>query len=149
MEGTPVELTTKARSRAHGSDKHAEADDPYELVGVRYPVAPGVDADRELARSFVEEYALLGWTPAHVRMLFETPQFAGAHDIRRRRGPALVDDVLAEVFGPVAQSPAEPDPAATGPASPRPASVDRAASDPAASGHAALERPTADDPEGA
>ncbi|HEX6237847.1 MAG TPA: hypothetical protein VFZ68_11670 [Acidimicrobiales bacterium] len=139
MEGTPVELTTKARSRARGSDKDIEADDPYELVGVRYPVAPGVDADRELTRSFVEEYALLGWTPAHVRMLFETPQFAGAHDIRRRRGAALVDEVLAEVFGP----------AAAGPASPRPASLDRAASDPAASGQPALERPTADDPGGA
>lgn len=98
MDGTPVELTT--RGRAHGSRKDIEADDPYELVGVRCPVAPGVDADRELARSFVEEYALLGWTPAHVRMLFETPRFAGAHDIRRRRGEALVDQVLTEVYGP-------------------------------------------------
>jgi hypothetical protein len=98
MDGTPVELTS--RSRARGSAKDAEPDDPYALVGVRYPVAPGVDADRELARSFVEEYALAGWTPARVRMLFETPHFAGAHDIRRRRGPALVDEVLAAVYGP-------------------------------------------------
>lgn len=100
MEGTPVRLTSRAeRSQALGAHKDVEDDDPYEMVGVRYPADPDIDADRELARCFVEEYALLGWTPAHVRMLFETPQFAGAHDIRRRRGEELIEEVLAEVFG--------------------------------------------------
>lgn len=82
-----------------GSAKELEDDDPYELVGVRFPAPAGVDADRDLARCFAEEYALLGWPASKVRMLFETPQFAGAHDIHRRRGPALIDEVLAEVFG--------------------------------------------------
>lgn len=100
MDGTPVRLLTAAeRALPRGIDKDAEDDDPYELVGVRFPVDAGVDAERELARSFVEEYALLGWSKAKVRMLFATPQFAGAHDIARRRGSALVEEVIAEVFG--------------------------------------------------
>lgn len=100
MEGTPVQLSSKADTmRALGADKELEDDDPFELIGVRYPVEPGVDADRVLARCFVEEYALIGWTPSKVRMLFETPQFAGAHDVRRRRGPDLIEEVIAEVFG--------------------------------------------------
>ncbi|MFP3906521.1 MAG: hypothetical protein ACLFRV_04215 [Acidimicrobiales bacterium] len=99
MEGTPVRLLTAAeRALPDGAAKAVEGDDPYELVGMRFPVAPGVDADHELGRAFVEEYALLGWREAKVRMLFETPQFAGAHDIYRRRGAAFIDQLLAEVF---------------------------------------------------
>lgn len=86
-----------------GGGKDLAPDDPYELVGVRYPAPPGVDADRQLARAFVEEYALAGWTPAQVRKLFETPRFAGAHRILSQRGAALIDEVLAEVFGPAAR----------------------------------------------
>lgn len=99
MEGTPVRLLTAAeRAMPDGAAKAVEDDDPYELVGMRFPVAPGVDADHELGRAFVEEYALLGWREAKVRMLFETPQFAGAHDIYRRRGSAFIDQILGEVF---------------------------------------------------
>ncbi len=112
MEGTPVRLVPKSErlaaggsgQAAHGSDKEIEDDDPYELVGVRYPVAPGVDADRELARCFVEEYALIGWSPARVQMLFDTPQFGGAYDICQRRGPELIAEVIAEVFGDAAMT---------------------------------------------
>lgn len=100
MDSTPVRLLTAAeRAMPDGASKDVEDDDPYELVGIRYPVAPGVDADHELGRSFVEEYALFGWHEAKVRMLFETPQFAGAYDIYRRRGSAFIDQILAEVFG--------------------------------------------------
>jgi hypothetical protein len=82
------------------SAKGFESDDPYELVGVRYPVPPGVDADRELARCFVEEFALMGWPRRRVRGLFDLPRYEGAHDVLRRRGPALIDEIVAEVFGP-------------------------------------------------
>lgn len=81
-----------------GRDKRVEDDDPYELVGVRFPAAEGVDGDRELARILVEEYALIGWSPARIRELFAAPVFAGAHDLVRRRGPAIVEDAIATVF---------------------------------------------------
>ena len=95
MTAVPVRLRTAFTA----ADKDVEDDDPYELVGIRYPVEPGVDADRELGRCFVEEYALLGWSPRKVQMLFDTPQFAGAYDIRRRRGVGFVDELLMDVFG--------------------------------------------------
>jgi hypothetical protein len=84
--------------------KEFEPADPYELVGVRYAVPPGVDADRELVRCFVEEFALMGWPRKRVRALFDAPRYEGAHDVLRRRGPTLIDEVAAEVFGP------DPDP---------------------------------------
>ncbi|MCZ7525573.1 MAG: hypothetical protein M5U14_03790 [Acidimicrobiia bacterium] len=79
--------------------KRVEGDDPYSIVGVRFPLPGGVDGDREAARCFVEEYALMGWSRDRVRRLFTTPFYAGTYDIGRRRGPDLVEDVLAEVFG--------------------------------------------------
>ena len=100
----PVEL--RPRRGEHGlppgRDKHLESDDPYELVGVRFPLPDGVDSDRELARVIVEEYALIGWSPVRIRELFASPCFAGAHDLQRRRGIEFVEDAIATVFGPVA-----------------------------------------------
>jgi hypothetical protein len=83
-----------------GAAKELEAEDPYELVGVRYPVPAGVDGDRELARCFVEEFALMGWPRDRVRALFDNPRYEGAHEVLRRRGPGLIDAVTAEVFIP-------------------------------------------------
>jgi len=101
-EWAPVafrETTTSARDLPTGREKSVEDDDPYELVGVRFPVPEGVDADAELARIFVEEYAVIGWSPQRIRELFAAPLFAGAHDLVRRRGQGIVDDAIATVFG--------------------------------------------------
>lgn len=76
-----------------------EADDPFELVGCAYEAEPGTDPDREMARCFVEEYALMGFPAQRIRHLFEAEFFAGTHDILSRRGPGFVDRILAEVFG--------------------------------------------------
>ena len=80
--------------------KDLEADDPYAFVAVRFPVDPGVDPDEQMARCFIEEYALLGWPRERVRRLFDFETFSGTHDILRRRGPAFVDALVADVFGP-------------------------------------------------
>jgi hypothetical protein len=92
----PVQIGPKPVAAA---DKQVEADDPYELVGVAVPVAPGVDADRALALAFVEEFALSGWRPARIVGLFSAPASGKAHEIWQRRGAALVDDVIRQVFG--------------------------------------------------
>ena len=85
------------------ADKEFEADDPYELVGVRFPLAPGVDGDALTARTFVEEYALLGTPREKVFQLFTSPFFAGTHAILQARGADFVRGIVDEVFGPPAQ----------------------------------------------
>lgn len=95
MGEQPVELTRKRTA----AEKQLEGDDPYELKGVRYPVAPGVDADRETARTIVEEFALQGWSPEAIANLFVDPLGGHVHDIYRRRGDELLDELFDEVFG--------------------------------------------------
>jgi hypothetical protein len=80
-------------------DKFLEADDPFEFVGATYPVDDGEAADKAMTRCFVEEYALMGWSAARIRRLFESPLYAGTHAVLERRGNAFVDSVIAEVFG--------------------------------------------------
>ncbi len=102
MHEQPVRFLARpdrAGSVSHGRDKALEGDDPYELVGVHYPIPAGVDGDREVARCFVEEFALMGWTPERIRGLFTTPHYTGAREIVERRGMGLVDEVIAETFG--------------------------------------------------
>lgn len=84
---------------AAGADKPFEAGDPLELIGMTYPVSPQLDSDREMARTFAEEFALMGWPRDRVRLLFETPHYAGPYAIRRRRGEHFVTEVLTRVFG--------------------------------------------------
>ncbi len=105
-QGQPVEFRGREdarRAAAHGRDKEPEHDDPYEIVGVRFALPEGVDGDREMARCFVEEFALMGWSPDRIRSLFANPQYAGAHDLVRRRGQGIVDEAIATVFGAVSE----------------------------------------------
>ena len=101
MDTQPVEFLGRIDRNAmsHGRDKNLEDDDPYALVAVRFPVPEGVDGDRELARCFVEEFALMGWSSPRIRELFTQPLYTGAYEIAVRRGMDLIDDVLAETFG--------------------------------------------------
>ncbi len=82
-----------------GIEKSVEEDDPYALTGVRYPVADGVDADREVALAVIEEYALSGWSRNRIRALFSAPQSGSIHKIARRRGGEFIDELLTIVFG--------------------------------------------------
>ena len=82
------------------AEKDLEGDDPFEFVAVRFPAAPGVDMDAEMARCFVEEYALMGMPRSHVMTLFRSKSFAGTHEILRSRGEALIESVIDQVYGP-------------------------------------------------
>ncbi len=79
--------------------KDFEADDPFALVGVEYPVASDRAADEATARVFIEEYAMAGWSAERVRALFTSSQFSGPNGILNRRGAAFVDGLLGEVYG--------------------------------------------------
>jgi hypothetical protein len=80
--------------------KQLEQDDPFEMVGVIVPTAPGHDATAEMARAFVEEFALLGFTEERLLRLFKNPFYAGAHAIYRQRGEEFVRQIIDQVLTP-------------------------------------------------
>jgi hypothetical protein len=79
-------------------DKEFEEDDPYELVAVEVPSPPGYDGPAEMARCFVEEFALMGFPPDRILRLFTSRAFAGSHAIYEERGEAFVRGLIDEVF---------------------------------------------------
>jgi hypothetical protein len=81
------------------AEKEFEADDPYEFVAMRYPVAPGTDPDDAMARCFIEEYALMGMPRDRIMRMFHAPKFAGTHAILQRRGEAFIRGIADEVYG--------------------------------------------------
>lgn len=82
-----------------GSPKSLEQDDPFEMIAARYPVESGVDADREMTRCVIEEYALIGWPARRIRRLFDTPAYPALHALLMRRGAAWIDALIMAVFG--------------------------------------------------
>ena len=86
-------------------EKELEGSDPYEVTAARYPVDDPLEADRDMARCFIEEYALMGFTPGHVLRLFREPIYTGTHDVYRRRGEAFVVELIEGVFGSPLQAP--------------------------------------------
>lgn len=79
--------------------KDLSADDPMELIGQLFPVESEIEADREMARCFAEEYALMGFTAIDVGRLFESPLYAAPHSILARQGPDFVRAIIGRVFG--------------------------------------------------
>jgi hypothetical protein len=79
--------------------KELEADDPMEFVAMRFPVPQGMDADAEMARCLVEDYALMGMPPEKVLHLFKSRFFAGAHAVLESRGEPFVQAIIDNVFG--------------------------------------------------
>ena len=98
-----VEQQVWLSRRPQPGDKELEVDDPYELTGVRYPVAPGVDAERETALTLIEEFAMQGWGPGSIASLFADPHAGSAHAIFVRRGDTFIRGLLDEVFGPAGE----------------------------------------------
>lgn len=78
--------------------KTFEQDDPFELRGIVFPADEATS--REMARCFVEEYALLGFPREAVARLFESPAFHGTHALVQQHGRAFIEHLLDAVFGP-------------------------------------------------
>ena len=78
--------------------KEYEADDPLALVAVRYPVDSEREQDLEMARCFIEEYALMGWSGSQIRLLFESPLYVGPHAIHQKWGMPVVDELIRDIF---------------------------------------------------
>jgi len=84
---------------ASGKSKIAEPTDPYEAVFVTLDT-PDHDGLTEMARVFVEEFALMGWSRDRIGRMFRIPRYVAAHAVYRARGPQFVDRLLDEVLGP-------------------------------------------------
>lgn len=79
--------------------KDLSSDDPMELVGHLFPVESEEEADRDMARCFAEEYALMGFSAFDVGRLFESPVYAAPHAILQRRGDRFVREIIQGVYG--------------------------------------------------
>jgi hypothetical protein len=71
--------------------------DPTVLVGVALPAA--LEATRDMAWVFAEEFARLGHDAAQILRLFRSPFYAGAHDAWRRLGEPEVITIIDECVG--------------------------------------------------
>ncbi len=92
--GIPIDLVDST-----GGHKVAEPTDPYAATAVAFPT-PGYDGHDAMARSFVVEFALLGWSRERIARMFRVPRFVAAHHVYRTRGPAYVAALLDDVLGP-------------------------------------------------
>ncbi len=81
------------------AEKHFEPDDPFQPVAVALST-PGHDGMAEMARCFVEKFAIMGWPPQRIFKLFTIPEFAGSHSVYQERGRAYVKEIIASVMGP-------------------------------------------------
>ena len=73
---------------------HPESTDPQELVGV---VLPGEAGDtREMAYTFAEEFARMGYEAPQILRMFQNPYYAGAHGAYRSLGHATTAAIIDE-----------------------------------------------------
>ena len=78
--------------------KDVAPDDPLEIVGVvlDHPMdARGLDA---MARTFIEEYALMGWPAKRILTLFRQPFYGGAHDAYEALGEARIVELIEQTL---------------------------------------------------
>jgi hypothetical protein len=75
------------------------AEDPMEIVGVvldRPIDRSGLD---EMARTFVEEYALMGWGPKRILTMFRHPFYGAAHDALEALGEERIVELIEQTLG--------------------------------------------------
>jgi hypothetical protein len=78
--------------------KSAEAEDPFEATAVFVESPPGYDGVAAMARAFIEEYAMAGWSRDRILRLFQNPRYAGTHAVYHQRGEAFVHGLLDDVL---------------------------------------------------
>lgn len=77
--------------------KGFEEDDPYAFVGIGFAVPEDIDAAGEMARTIIEEYALMGYTYADILSMFLNPSFLGPYSIFQSRGAEYVKQMIEEI----------------------------------------------------
>jgi hypothetical protein len=77
--------------------KRVDPDDPMELVGVALEEDPDDAALTEMAWSFVEEYARMGWDREQILRLFRSPSFHLPHRIWQAKGEEFILELAGTV----------------------------------------------------
>ncbi len=77
--------------------KPADPDDPLALVGVGLEEDPDDQALAEMAWSFVEEYARMGWSGEKILRIFRSPFYRGPHRVLRVKGEDYVRGLVDAV----------------------------------------------------
>jgi hypothetical protein len=98
--------------------KPYDPEDPFEIVGVFLDGPMDDAAVEEMARTFVEEYVLQGWTVRRILTLFRNPFFAGAHEALHRLGEERLQAIVREVVG-AEEEPEAHRPPGVGPGGPK------------------------------
>jgi hypothetical protein len=81
--------------------REPDAGDPLEIVGVvldRPIDRRGLD---DMARTFVEEYTLMGWSPRRILGVFRQPFYGGAHDAYEALGEERIVALIEQTVGPM------------------------------------------------
>jgi len=102
MSWQPLDMPKRA-TISSGRLKAAEATDPYVASAVELST-PGHDGTAEMARTFVEEFARIGWPRDRIARMFRQPRYMAAYSVYQTRGPDFVARVIDEVLGPDASS---------------------------------------------
>ncbi len=97
MTNRPFPLPIRPVSE-HGRDKVAEPTDPYEATMVGWST-PGYDGMAAMARTFVEEFAMLGWSRDRISRMFRIPRYVGPFAVFASHGPEFVESLIDDVFG--------------------------------------------------
>jgi len=89
----PLELVGRS-----GSAKQAEATDPFVPTAVSL-ATPGHDGVKAMGRTYVEEFAMLGWPRERVARMFTVRRYAAAAAVMQALGEDGVEALITEVFG--------------------------------------------------
>ncbi|MBI2067744.1 MAG: hypothetical protein HYT77_07010 [Deltaproteobacteria bacterium] len=74
-----------------------ESDDPLEIVQAFFDVPADNSFYREMARTFIEEYMMIGWADDEILALFHEPYYRGTYDILQKKGETFVKNIIDEV----------------------------------------------------
>jgi hypothetical protein len=84
---------------ASGRDKAVEPTDPYVATVVALNT-PGYDGAAAMTRTFIEEFARMGWSRQRIQRMFRISRYVAAHAVYRARGPEFVAAIIDDVLGP-------------------------------------------------
>ena len=77
--------------------KEFDPDDPFELIGVELP-APSEESLKEMAATFAEEFARVGWDEYHILSLFTNPVYAAPHRAWQILGEDEIQRIVREAM---------------------------------------------------
>lgn len=79
------------------AEKEFEQEDPFALVRM-FTDAPADDVYwTSMARTFIEEFALMGWKDEDILGLFRDPFYRASHEIWKHNGEPFVRNLISEV----------------------------------------------------